>query len=135
MFFYDIDTGNHLRNRVLYLQSRVHFNEIEFIVLVQEFEGAGAAISNILTGLHTTLTNSIALFFSDSGGRRLLDYFLMPALHGAIALSKVDRISIIVSKDLNFDVSWPLEKFLQINGLVAKACSRLRLCNRNRGRQ
>ena len=40
----NIHTGNHLRHRVLYLNTGVHFDKVVAAIFVKEFEGAGTAV-------------------------------------------------------------------------------------------
>src|SRR3546814_2636090 len=44
-FLDQVDAGDHLGDRMFDLDARVHLDEIEAAIFVQEFEGAGAARS------------------------------------------------------------------------------------------
>jgi hypothetical protein len=46
-------------HRVLHLHAGVHLDEIELAVLVQEFEGAGAAVPDLLAGGHAALADPL----------------------------------------------------------------------------
>jgi hypothetical protein len=48
LHLHDVDAGDQLGDRVLNLHARVHLNEEELGVLVQELEGADAAIADLL---------------------------------------------------------------------------------------
>ena len=63
------------------LQARIHFDEIELAVLVEELERAGASIAHVQARLHASLTDFRALLFGDAGCRRFFDDFLMASLH------------------------------------------------------
>src|SRR5687768_6097355 len=43
---HQINAGNSFSNRVFHLQTRIHFDEIKFILLKQKLESAGAAITD-----------------------------------------------------------------------------------------
>ena len=58
--------------------------------------------------------------------RGLLNDFLVPSLHGAVALTQIHGVLVLIGQDLNFNVAWVLEVFLHVNGWVAER--RLRLC-------
>jgi hypothetical protein len=47
---HDVDAGDQLGHRVLDLHPRVHLDEVELAVLVEEFEGAGAAVADLAAG-------------------------------------------------------------------------------------
>ena len=57
---HDVDAGDHLGDRVLDLHARVHFDEIELAVLVQELERAGAAVADLAAGFGTALADACA---------------------------------------------------------------------------
>jgi hypothetical protein len=65
----------------------------------------------------------------DARGRRLLDDFLVTALHRAIAFTKIDGIPETVGKHLNLDVARVLEVLLQVYtlGLPKKLCASARV--------
>ncbi len=48
---HQIDAADHLGHRMLDLQAGVHLDEVELAVLVQELEGADAAIAELGDGL------------------------------------------------------------------------------------
>ena len=43
----EVDAGDQLGHRVLDLDARVHLDEVELVVLVQELERAGAAVADL----------------------------------------------------------------------------------------
>ena len=47
----EVDAGDHLGHRMLDLQARVHLDEVELAVLVEELDRAGAAVAELLHGL------------------------------------------------------------------------------------
>src|SRR5210317_1995464 len=124
---HDVDTCNHFRNRVLDLQARVHFDEVELTVFVQELERAGTAIADLLTGIYASFANAVALLLGNSRRRRFLDYLLVTTLHRAVALTQVDSVAVRVSQYLEFDMSWLFKKFFHVDDVIGECCARFGL--------
>ena len=55
-----VDAGDHLGHRMLDLNARVHFDEIEFAVLVEELDGADAEILHLAHRLGDGLADLVA---------------------------------------------------------------------------
>jgi hypothetical protein len=53
----DVDAGDHLGDRVLHLDPGVHLDEVELAVLVQELEGADAAVADAAAGRRAALAD------------------------------------------------------------------------------
>ena len=122
----DVDARDELRDRVFDLHASVHFDEIEFVVLIQKFERACVAVADFAAGPGTAFSHGLALFRSEPRRRRLLDDFLMTALHRTIALAQVHDVAVIVGKHLELDVPRSLEKFLHVHFAVAECGKSLR---------
>jgi len=60
----------------------------------------------------------------ERGGRRLLEHFLVAALHGAVALTERENGSVRVREQLDLDVARSLEIALEVDTVVAER----RLC-------
>ena len=58
LLLHDVDAGDELGHRVLDLHARVHLDEVELVVLVQELERAGAAIADLAAGLGAALADA-----------------------------------------------------------------------------
>ena len=56
---------------MFHLYTGVHFDKVKLAVLVEKFEGARAAITDIDTGLGATTADAVADLVADAGGRRL----------------------------------------------------------------
>ncbi len=52
-----VDVGDHLGHRMLDLDARVHLDEIELAVLVEEFDGADAEIADLAHRLRHRLAD------------------------------------------------------------------------------
>ena len=58
LLLHDVDAGDHLGHRVLDLDARVHLDEEELVVLVQELERAGAAVADLAARLGAALADA-----------------------------------------------------------------------------
>jgi hypothetical protein len=97
----DVDAGDHLGDRMLDLHARVHFDEVELVVLVEELEGAGAAVADLAAGARRSARRSVAqLSGIDAGRGRFLDDLLVAALHRAVAVAQVDHVAVGVGQHL-----------------------------------
>ena len=120
LHLHDVDAGHHLGHRVLDLHPRVHLDEEELAVLVQELEGAGAAVADLLAGGGAALADALDHAARDARRRRLLDDLLVAALHRAVALAEPDRVLVLVGQHLDLDVARVLEELLHVDGRVAE---------------
>src|SRR5205085_8095386 len=59
--------------------------------------------------------------------RRNLNDFLVPPLYGAIALVKMQKVAVMIAKNLHFEVSRARQKFLQEHRPVAESGARFAL--------
>ena len=120
LHLHDVDAGHHLGHRVLDLHARVHLDEVELAVLVEELEGAGAAVADLLAGGGAALADLLDHAARDAGRRRFLDDLLVAALHRAVALAEPDRVLVRVGQHLDLDVARVLEELLHVDGRVAE---------------
>ena len=58
LLLHDVDAGDHLGHRMLDLDARVHLDEEELVVLVQELERAGAAIADLAARFGAALADA-----------------------------------------------------------------------------
>src|ERR1035441_10354074 len=130
-----IDTGNQFGHRMFDLNPRIHLNEIELAILVQELERARTAITDRAARLDAALTHLPALLGREARCRGLLDYFLMAALHRAVALAQTDHIAVMVAEHLKLDMPRAFEEFLHIYRVIAERGQRLGLGDRDRAQQ
>ena len=116
----DVDAGGQLRHRMLHLQPRVHLDEMERAVLVEELEGACAAIADLAARGDASRPHRFAHVRVDPRRRRLLDHLLVPALHRAVAFAEMHDVAVGVGKDLELDVARVLQVLLEVDGIVAE---------------
>jgi hypothetical protein len=124
---HQVDAGDQFGDRMLHLDARVHLDEVELAVLVEELERAGAAIAHRAAGLHDALAHLRADLVRDARRGRLLDDLLVAALHRAVALAQVDHVAVVVGHHLEFDVPRLLEEFLHVDLSVAEGRARFLL--------
>ncbi len=124
---YEIDTGDHLRHRMLDLDARVHFDEVQLAVFIhQKLDGAGVHIADVFQALFQRRADLFAHLRRDLQRRRFLDHLLMAALDGALALAQRKNVAVLIGEDLKFDVAWALDKLLHVEVAVAEGI--LRFC-------
>ena len=112
---HDVDPGDHLGDRVLDLQARVHLEEEVLLADEQPLDGAGAAVADCARGLHGDRADALAQLRRDARPGRLLDELLVPPLDRAVALAEVDDVAVRVGEDLHLDVPRILEVALDVD--------------------
>ena len=122
LLLHDVDAGDQFGHRVLDLDARVHLDEVELAVLVQELEGAGAAVADLLAGGGAAVADALDHAAGMPGRRRFLDDLLVAALHGAVALAQPDRVAVkVVGQHLDLDVARVLQELLHVDLGLPKA--------------
>ena len=79
------------------------------IDIEQKFDRAGVAIIGGFAQSHSRFANRFAKRHRQVDSRRDLDHFLMPSLHGAIALPQMHEIAVRITEDLHLDVFRPAD--------------------------
>src|SRR5260221_369232 len=117
---YEVEIGDHLGYGMLVLDAGVHFDEIEFAVLVEEFHGSDAEIFHLL---HRACDGG-ADFLARRGIERrrgaFLPDLLMASLQRAVALAEMDRAAAAVAEHLDFDVARLLQIFFEVDRGIAE---------------
>ena len=105
--FHEIEAGHFFRHRMLDLEARVHFEEIEllFILVIDEFDGACRRIGYSRAEAHRRLVQCASLRLSEIGRGRFLDHLLVAALGRTVALAQRDDIAIAVAENLHLDMA------------------------------
>ena len=126
LFFDQVNAGDHFCNRVFYLNTGVHFDEIELAVFEQELESTCTAIADINTRFSATFADVATQFRGNARCWRFFDHFLVAALHGAVTFRQIDSVALTVSQYLNLDVARIFQVFLHVNHIVAESSFRFR---------
>ena len=101
-----VQAGDALGHRVLDLQPRVHLQEIEMAVAVQqELDRAGADVVHGARRRHRRRAHFFAQRGRDRRGGCLLEHLLVATLDRAVALAQVNDVAVFVAEDLDFDVA------------------------------
>ena len=70
----NINPGYHFSDRMFNLHTCIHFNKIEFAILVEKLKGTGPAVLQFLAGIGTALPYFVALLLTKPRRRRFLDH-------------------------------------------------------------
>ena len=116
----EVESGQHLRDGMLDLDARVHLDEVELAILVEEFDRAGAGIAHVAHGLGADAADAGALALVQRRGRAFLPDLLVASLQRAVAFAQVDGMALPVAEDLDLDVPRLLQVFFQIDRVVAE---------------
>ena len=131
---HEIESGGQLGDRMLHLQARVHFEEVEVLLLIdQEFDGAGIGVVGRLRDFDGNFAHAAAHIGIDNRRRRFFENFLMTALDGTLALAQPDGIAVLVGQHLHLDVAGIDDRFFDIDFAVAERTLRLALRRFERG--
>ena len=123
----EIDSRHGLGHRVLDLDPRVHFEEVEAALFRQQkLDRAGAHIANRGRSLDRRRAHRGAKLGRHGRRRRLLDQLLVAALDRAIAFAEVDDRALLVAEHLHFDVAGADERALDQEPSVAESACGLR---------
>mmetsp|Transcript_38226 Transcript_38226/g.74046 ORF Transcript_38226/g.74046 Transcript_38226/m.74046 type:complete len:354 (+) Transcript_38226:2589-3650(+) len=123
----DVDTCDFFGDRVLDLETSIHFDEVVMSLLVhKELTGSGILILGSLREANSIATDGFSHFVCDQRSRCHLDDFLVTSLDGTVTLEQVDNVPVFVTDDLHLNVPWVLNELLEEHTTVPKSRSRLR---------
>ena len=105
---------------MLDLHPRVHLDEEELPVLIEELDRAGPDIAQFSHRLGDNPADALALLGVEGRGGALLPDFLVATLKRAVALAKMNGVALRVAEHLNLDVARLGEIFLEIDGIAAE---------------
>ena len=101
----DIDTRNGFRYGMLYLDTGVYFNKIEFVVgSGQEFHRAGTDVIHVAHQLHSRVADPFPQLRLHKGSRSHLHHLLVTALYGAVAFVQVNDLALFIPQNLHFNM-------------------------------
>src|SRR6185436_6257371 len=106
---------------MLDLQPRVHFHEIELAPFIgYELHRSGFDVVHWPRRRDRGTAHFAPAFKRHSRRRRLLEDFLMPPLHRAVALQQVYALTLRVGEDLDLDVTRTGEILLDQHPVVSE---------------
>ena len=85
-----------------------------------EFDGAGAHVIDRLRRLDSRGTYGLARGCIHARRRRFLNHLLVAALQGTIALEQMHDIAVHIAENLNLDVPWREDIFLDQHAVIAE---------------
>ena len=111
---------------MLDLKPRVHFEEIEIALLVDdELDRAGRAVIDGSRQRDRLPAHRFAGFGVEKRARRLLDDLLVAALDRTLALAEINNVAVVVAEHLDLDMPRLFYVFLDKDPVVGKARFRL----------
>src|SRR5579883_2881781 len=129
---HDVDAAHHLRDRMLDLEARIHLDEEELAILVEELDRSDAAIAELAHRRRDRPAERFAHARVERRRRGLFQELLMLALQRAIALAEMNDAALSVGDDLELDVAGMIEIAFEIDLGIAEERLRFGLRRRHR---
>ncbi len=134
---YDIYARDLLRHRVLDLDTGIHLDEkpLSRIHIQEKLNRTRVVVANSLGKPHGRSAQFGNRVIGQPNGRSNFNHFLVTPLDRAIPLVQVDHVTVLVSKDLHFQVLCPPNVSLEKHGGVPKCLIRFVASLLERGHQ
>lgn len=115
--FHDIDASHKLGNRMLNLDTRIDFDEVERAVgcIHQEFDRARTHIAGLAAYLQCGLAQSLPLALVEIGCGCAFDHLLVATLDRTIAFEQVEKIAVAITQYLHFDMARAADQLFKVN--------------------
>ena len=95
---HQVQAGNRLSHRMLYLQAGVHLKEVKALVLADhKLHRTRALVVHRFSQSHRLLAHGFAGGLADKGRRRLFNHFLVAPLYRAFALVQIQHMAVCVT--------------------------------------
>ena len=118
---HEVEARDELGDGVLDLDARVHLEEEELAVAVEQaLDGACADVADGARRLDRHRPHARAQLGRDGRRGRLLEHLLVPPLERAVALAEVDRRAVRVGQHLDLDVPRILDVLLDVDRRVGE---------------
>src|SRR4029453_13580034 len=126
LFFHQVAPVNLFRDRVFYLDARVHFDEIKTPLLIyEELDRAHIFVSD----LFGQFTGRLSYFLSKPRRHQrrwaFFDHLLVAPLNGTIAFAEMNHVSVTIGDNLKFDVMRIDDELLDVNLFISESFLRL----------
>src|SRR3990172_11318138 len=128
LFTDNVDPRDNLRNGMFNLKSRIHFEKMEILLLInEELHGPGIRVAGLFPQPHGCDAHCTSCSIIDDRRRRFLDNLLVSPLDGSIPLTHILHIPVMVGEYLNLNMMGIFDIFLYVDPLVGKSlfCFRL----------
>jgi hypothetical protein len=119
----EVDAGDHLGDRMLHLEPRVHLHEVVLTGTVRwhdELHGARAHVAARPRGGQRALCHRLARRLVEEGRRAFFHDLLVAALKTALAFAEVDDVAVRVGEHLDLDVAGAAHPALHEERVVAE---------------
>ena len=121
LLFHEVHAGDHLRDGMLHLQARVHFQEVKVPVGIhEELHRSGAHVTATPGAIEGTSPHAVAQIVVEQRRRRFFHDLLVAALDAALPFEQVHAMAMLVAEDLDFDVAGLGDETLEEDGAIAK---------------
>mmetsp|Transcript_36821 Transcript_36821/g.85575 ORF Transcript_36821/g.85575 Transcript_36821/m.85575 type:complete len:350 (+) Transcript_36821:1698-2747(+) len=122
---HQVQTGDVLCDGMLHLQSRIHLQKVEVLVLVNNhFDGAGGVVVHCLGEGNCLFSHGFARLWVENNARRLLDHLLVPPLNRTLPFVQIHSVAVFVRNELDFNMPGVLDKLLDEDAVVVEAGAR-----------
>ena len=96
----EVDTGHGFGDRVLDLQTSIHFQECDrSVVADKELDGSRTPIVHMASEARRSVVQRCTNVVGQADRRGFLDHFLITALHRTIAFTEVQHLAFAVAHD------------------------------------
>ena len=117
---HEIDVGDHLGDRMLDLDARVHLDEVELSLLVEELDRSNSEIFELAHRVCRRLSHRAACRLVQRRAGAFLPDLLIAALQRAVALAEMDGAAIAVAEHLDLDMSRTRKIFFEVESIIAE---------------
>ncbi len=94
---HQVEPGDQFGHRMFHLQTRIHFQEVEILLLVdQKLDCAGVGVARSLRDPDSHFAHPAPHGGIHDRRRRFLQHFLMTSLNRTLTLAQPDRIPVLV---------------------------------------
>lgn len=100
-------SGNHFRDGMLNLQTRIHFHKVKGLIGAVK-DKLHSPCAHVVDGLgcrHRLFSQLLSQLFAQIWSRCLFNHLLVSTLDAAVSLKQVDTVSVSICKHLNLNVT------------------------------
>ena len=93
------------------------------MLINQKLYRSNALVIDDLSCCFCGLTHFLTQFWRHEWRWCLFKQLLVTTLNGTIALTQMTNFSVLISSDLDFDVTWVFDVFLHVQTIVSEGCT------------
>jgi hypothetical protein len=117
----EVNTSDFLGDRMFDLKTRVHFKEVEVLVLIyQELDCSSALVAARPSETNCLFSHKCTSLRVHEAGWCLFNNFLIASLNGALTLGHVYVVTVLVSQDLELDMAWLLNVLFDEDSTISE---------------